>query len=60
MTTDLPQISAKKQHFSCYRFWKTIRKLALIVSVEALGMEIESISMKEKGRKIREIPKIHV
>jgi len=35
-------------------------KFAIIVSVEASEMGIESISMKAKGRKFWEIPKIHV
>ncbi|MDI9393889.1 MAG: hypothetical protein QM426_00025 [Euryarchaeota archaeon] len=49
----------KNNIFPVIVFSRIIRKFALNVSVEALGMEIKSISMEAKDRKNRIISKIH-
>ena len=48
-TTDIPQMFSKKQHFSCYRFLKIIKKYPVIISTEASRNGDWKFSMKAKG-----------
>ncbi|AAM05555.1 predicted protein [Methanosarcina acetivorans C2A] len=58
--SDFPQMSSKKQHFFCYRFWIIIRKITAIISTESHGNGFLGFRRRQKDKNFGKISKTYV